>query len=150
MSQTYTDLNYHLIFGTKERRPFLASEHREELCKYVGGVVNGHDGHPIAINAVADHAHLLVRHPPSVALSDFVRAVKAGSSKWLNDSKMRNRAFGWQDGYAAFSVSRSQLGRVAKYVRNQEEHHRTKSFREELISFLERHEVSYNERYLPG
>jgi putative transposase len=150
MSQTYTELNYHIIFGTKERRPFLAPEYRDELCKYVGGIVKSHAGHPIAINAFADHAHLLVRLPPSIAVSDLVRGVKASSSKWLNDTKMRNRSFGWQDGYSAFTVSQSQTERVAEYIRHQEKHHRTKSFREELVLLLKGHEVSYDERYLPG
>ncbi len=94
--------------------------------------------------------HLLVRLPPTVALADVLRAIKAGSSKWLNDTKTTNREFGWQDGYAAFSVSQSQVPRVSEYVRNQAEHHRKKSFREEFVSFLDHHGVEYDPRYLPG
>jgi REP element-mobilizing transposase RayT len=150
MSQTYTDLNYHLIFGTKDRHPSLLPEFRDELCRYLGRIVKAHDGHPVEINAVADHAHLLVRLPATVALADMMRVLKAGSSKWLNETKTQNRKFGWQDGYAAFTVSRSQVSRVAAYVRNQAEHHRTKSFRDELVSFLKRHDVAYDERYLSG
>jgi putative transposase len=150
MSQTYTDLNDHLIFGTKDRHPWILEEFRDELCRYLGGIVKANDGHPVEINAVADHAHLLVRLPPTVALANVMRDVKAGSSKWLNETKCRNQKFGWQDGYAAFSVSQSQVARVAEYVRNQQEHHRSRSFRDELVSFLDRHEVAYDERYFPG
>jgi putative transposase len=150
MSQTYTDLNYHLIFGTKDRHPSIREEFREDLCSYIGGIAKENDGHPVEINAVADHAHLLVRLPPTVALANVLRDIKAGSSKWLNETKCRDGKFGWQDGYAAFTVSRSQLSKVAEYVRNQAEHHRSKSFREELVSFLERHDLDYDERYLPG
>jgi putative transposase len=150
MSQTYTDLNYHLIFGTKDRHPSLLPEFRDELCRYLGGIVKAHDGHSVEINAVADHVHLLVRLPATVALADMMRALKASSSKWLNETKTQNRRFGWQDGYAAFTVSRSQVSRVAAYVRNQAVHHRTTSFRDELVSFLKRHNVAYDERYLSG
>jgi REP element-mobilizing transposase RayT len=150
MSQTYTNLNYHLIFGTKDRHPSLLPEFRDDLCRYLGGIVKAHDGHPVEINAVADHAHLLVRLPPTLALADVMRVLKASSSKWINETKGRNRKFGWQDGYAAFTVSQSQMSRVAAYVRNQAVHHQTKSFRDELVSFLKRHEVAYDERYLSG
>ena len=148
MSQTYSDLNYHLIFGTKERRPTLSSGVRQALCEYLGGTVKGHGGHPIEINAVADHAHLLVRLPPTVPLSDLIRGIKASSSKWLNDTKTRQRSFGWQDGDAAFTVSHSLVGRVTEYVRSQEEHHRVKTYREELIELLQKAGIEYDPRYL--
>lgn len=150
MSQTYTNLNYHLIFGTKDRRPSLLPEFRDDLCRYLGGIVKAHGGHPVEINAVADHVHLLVRLLPAAALADMMRVLKASSSKWLNETKSRSRKFAWQDGYAAFTVSQSQVPRVAAYVRNQAEHHRLKSFRDELVSFLKRREVAYDERYLSG
>jgi putative transposase len=146
----FTDLNYHLVFGTKDRRPLIREEHRDDLCRYLGGIIKGKKGHALEINAVADHAHLLVRLPPTVPIAEIVRALKASSSKWLNDTRSRNRIFGWQDGYAAFTVSQSQTARVAQYVRNQAEHHRTKSFREEFMSILERHQIAYDDRDLPG
>jgi putative transposase len=95
-------------------------------------------------------AHLLIRVPPKLALSDVLRSVKAGSSKWMNDNVARNREFDWQDGFGAFSVSHSLLSRVGEYVGNQEEHHRRKSFREELKLLLKRHGIDFDERYLPG
>lgn len=149
MSQTYTNLNYHVIFGTKGRHSWLVPEIRQERSQYLGGIVKGNHGHPLEINAVEDHAHLLVRLPPTVALANVVRATKASSSKWLNDTKALNRKFGWQDGYAAFTVSQSHLAQVATYVRNQAEHHRIKGFREELVAFLKRNSIAYDERYLP-
>ncbi len=103
----------------------------------------------LEINAVEDHAHLLVRLPPTVAVADVIRAVKAGSSKWLNETRTSQSKFAWQDGYAAFSVSQSHLPRVAEYVRNQAEHHRRQSFREEVVAFLTRNAIAYDERYLP-
>jgi REP element-mobilizing transposase RayT len=93
---------------------------------------------------------LLIRVPPKLALSDVLRSVKAGSAKWMNDNVARNREFDWQDGFAAFSVSHSLLSRVGEYVENQEEHHRRKNFREELMSLLKRHGIDFDERYLPG
>ncbi|HEV8069903.1 MAG TPA: IS200/IS605 family transposase [Planctomycetaceae bacterium] len=149
MSQTHTNLNYHIIFGTKDRRPTLLPEFRDDLCRYLGGIVKNSDGHPLEINAVEDHAHMLVRLPPTVALANVIRAVKAGSSKWLNETRANKSKFAWQDGYAAFSVSQSHLPQVAEYVRNQAEHHRRKSFREELVAFLKRNAIAYDERYLP-
>jgi putative transposase len=150
MTQTFTDLNYHLTFATKGRRSSIPEDARDELCKYMGGIVKGIECHPVEINAVEDHAHLLVRVPPKIALSDVLRAVKAGSSKWMNDNVARNREFDWQDGYSAFSVSHSLLTRVGESVKNQAEHHRKKSFREELILLLKRPGIDYDERYLPG
>jgi REP element-mobilizing transposase RayT len=138
MTQTFTDLNYHVTFGTKGRRSSIPEDVRDDLRKYMGGIVKGLECHPVEINAVEDHAHLLVRLPPKVALSDLMRAVKAGSSKWMNDNVARNREFDWQDGFGAFSVSHSLMPRVGEYVKNQAEHHRKKSFRDEFILLLKR------------
>jgi len=149
MSHTHTSLNYHLVFGTKARAQSIESGFRPELCSYLGGILKAEGCLPLEIGAVADHVHLLVRLPPTVALADLLRTLKANSSKWLNDTRFPRRTFAWQDGYAAFTVSQSQLGRVAAYVRNQAEHHRKMTFREELISLFERNGVSYDERYLP-
>jgi REP element-mobilizing transposase RayT len=150
MTQTFTDLNYHVTFGTKGRRASIPKDARDDLCKYMGGILKGLECHPIEINAVEDHVHLLIRVPPKLALSDVLRAVKAGSSKWMNDNVARNREFDWQDGFGAFSVSHSLLPRVGGYVENQEEHHRRKTFREELELLLKRHGIVFDERYLPG
>ena len=149
MSHTHTSLNYHLVFGTKGRAQSIAPGFRPELCSYLGGILKAERCLPLEINGVADHVHLLIRVPPTVALAELLRALKANSSKWLNDTRFPRRTFAWQEGYAAFTVSQSQVGRVAAYVRNQEEHHRKMTFREELVALLERNGVEYDERYLP-
>ena len=150
MSHTHTSLNYHLVFGTKQRAQSIASETCPDLCRYLGGIIKAEKGLPIEINAVADHVHLLVRLPPTLLLPDLLRTLKANSSKWLNDTRFPRRTFAWQEGYAAFTVSQSQVARVAAYVRGQEEHHRKMTFRQELVTLFERNGVAYDERYLPG
>jgi len=150
MSHAHTSLNYHLVFGTKKRAQLIESDMRDDLCRYLGGIIKAEAGIPLEINAVADHAHLLVRLPPTVLLADLLRTLKANSSKWLNDTRFPRRTFAWQGGYAAFTVSQWQVARVSAYVRNQEEHHRKRTFREELIALFERNGVAYDVRYLPG
>jgi putative transposase len=149
MSHTHTSLNYHIVFGTKGRAQSIGPDMRDDVSRYLGGIIKSENGLPLEIGAVADHVHLLVRLPPTVALANLLRTLKANSSKWLNDTRFPRRTFAWQDGYAAFTVSQSQLGRVAAYVRNQDEHHRKMTFREELIALFERNGVSYDERHLP-
>ena len=150
MSHTHTSLNYHVVFGTKQRAQTITADIRLDLCRYLGGIIKAEGGLALEINAVADHAHVLFRLPPNVLLSDLLRTLKANSSKWLNDTRVPRRAFAWQQGYAAFTVSQSQVARVAAYVRNQEEHHRKMTFRQELVALFERNGVAYDERYLPG
>ena len=146
MPSTHTSLHYHLIFATKHREPILAKEWRHELHAYLGGIVNGLDAHSEGVGGVADHVHLLVSLKPTACLSDFMRELKKSSSNWLRESKCPG--FHWQEGYAAFSVSASARASVRAYIANQEEHHRVKSFREELIDFLEKTGVTYDPRYL--
>lgn len=148
MPGTYTNLLYHLVFSTKERRPLITDRFREDLYKYMGGIVRGEDGVLIEIGGIADHVHLLVKLKPVVALSDFMRVLKANSSKWVNEEKLKIRGFGWQDGYAAFTVSESQVLRIVKYIQNQEAHHRRIAFQGELLTLLKKHKISFDERYL--
>ncbi len=138
MSHTHTSLTYHLVFSTKNRVQSISSAIRPDLCRYLGGIVTSEGGLPLEINAVADHVHILTRLPPNVALAEFLRTLKANSSKWLNDTRFRARTFAWQQGYSAFTVSQSQVGRVAAYIRNQEDHHRKMTFRQELVALLKR------------
>jgi REP element-mobilizing transposase RayT len=105
-------------------------------------------GTALEIGGVADHVHLLIKLKPTLALADFMRELKSGSSKWLNEEEMRLRKFGWQDGYGAFSVSESQVSQVRTYIRNQEQHHRRVGFQEEFVRLLERHGIEYDEQYL--
>jgi putative transposase len=147
MAGTYTNLNFHLVFSTKERRQLITTNIEAELYKYIGGIVRNLDGHLLAANGMPDHIPLLVKLKPKVAISDIVRDIKANSSAWLNE-QTKIYKFGWQDGYAAFTVSQSQIERVKGYIRNQKNRHKRMSFKEELLELLVRNHIEYDERYL--
>lgn len=147
MPSTHTSLHYHLIFATKNREPFITKEWREKLHEYLGGTVRGLGGTPQGVGGVADHVHLLTALKPTHCLSDFMRDMKKSSSLWIKDT-CGERRFEWQEGYAAFTVSPSARESVQSYIANQEFHHQTKLFREELIEVLEKAGVEYDERYL--
>jgi REP element-mobilizing transposase RayT len=148
MPRTYTQLLSHVVFSTKERRPFLTPELRTRLFPYMGGIVRQLGGVAWLINGVADHVHLLVSVPATAALSDFVGKLKANASKWVHENFPEHRLFAWQLGYSAFSVSVSQKQGVLDYIAGQEEHHRTVSFHEELVSFLKKHGIDYDEKWV--
>jgi hypothetical protein len=114
----------------------------------MGGIIRDLGGQPILIGGVEDHVHILCRLGTSVALADALRQIKGSSSRWINEDLKVKLKFGWQSGYSAFSVSRSNIAAVERYIAEQEEHHRTRTFKEELLDFLQRHEVDYDERYL--
>ena len=145
---TYTNLLYHVVFSTKDRRPLIADAFRERLHEYVGGTLRGLGGTALEINSVSDHIHILARLKPYPSVSDALRDLKANAAKWLNEEVLRIRKFGWQDGYAAFTVSESQVPRVKRYIRNQAEHHRRTDYKAELLELLKKHKVEYDERYL--
>lgn len=148
MPSTYTNLLYHIIFSTKERRPFINAKFRNELHPYIGGIIRDFGGEPIEIGGVADHVHILAKLPASLAIADALRLIKTNSSKWASEHKDLVRTFAWQAGYSAFTVSKSQAAAVRKYIRNQEEHHRKKTFKQELVSLLEKNDIEYDPRYL--
>ncbi|MGB7924657.1 MAG: IS200/IS605 family transposase [Pyrinomonadaceae bacterium] len=148
MAHTFTNLLTHIIFSTKDRAPYIDAEVKRELLAYLGGMVREVNGKAYAINGTADHVHLLVSLPPTIALSDAMKVVKANSSRWVSEKWVTRKAFGWQTGYGAFSVSRSNVSDVLKYIANQEEHHRKITFKEEFVAFLKKHEINYDERYI--
>ena len=148
MGHTYTNLMYHIVFSTQERRPWLTGEMKPRLVQMAGGILRDDGGKLLLMNGPADHVHLLALVSPKVAISDAVRDLKAGTSKWVHQEFPGMTDFAWQEGYAAFTVSKSGAQSVLAYIENQEEHHRKKSFSEELIEFLERHEIQYNPEYL--
>jgi len=147
MPSTHTSLLYHLVFATRHREPAISVLMKSRLHEYLGGVVLGLDGIPQGIGGVADHVHLLVGLKPTHRLSDFMRELKKASSGWMNETG-GVPGFRWQEGYAAFSVSASARPDVQGYIAKQEEHHRVRTFREELISMLEKSGVVYDEQYL--
>jgi REP element-mobilizing transposase RayT len=147
MPSTYLSLHYHVIFSTKERIPMIDAEWRGRLHEYLGGSVNGLGGFTSGVGGVADHVHLLFGLKSTHCLADFMREMKKASSMWVRE-EMGVSKFGWQDGYAAFTVSPTARDAVRKYIAGQEEHHRRHSFREELVELLEKAGVDYDERYL--
>jgi putative transposase len=143
MSRTH--FLYHVIFATKDRRPLIEREWQSELYAYLG-VVKNLAGVPLAVNGMADHVHLLVRLPHKIAFSDFMRELKASSSKWVR--RHHSSEFAWQSRYGAFTVSESQVDRVRRYIRNQQTHHGKKSFGDEYVEILEAHGIEFDRDYL--
>jgi putative transposase len=147
MAHTLTNLLFHVIFGTKGREPSIDSDVRGSLHAYVGGIVRESNGIAIVVNGTADHLHALIKLPPTLCISDAMRLVKTNSSKWMHEQKRRTK-FGWQAGYAAFTVSESGVAAVRSYIEQQEEHHRKRTFSEEYIEFLEKNHIPYDPRYV--
>jgi REP element-mobilizing transposase RayT len=147
MAHTLTNLLFHVIFGTKGREPSIDADVRGFLHAYVGGIVRESNGIAIVVNGTADHLHALIKLPPTICISDAMRLVKTNSSKWMHEQKRRTK-FGWQSGYAAFTVSESGVRAVRTYIEQQEEHHRKRTFSEEHIEFLEKNHIPYDPRYV--
>lgn len=145
---TYTNLLFHVVYSTKYRKPTIEKRWQDELYGYVGGIIREHKGTLLCMGGVQDHVHLLAKLSPTIAISDMLRLIKANSSKMVNENLRPQIPFEWQTGYAAFSVSESQLPRVKHYILNQETHHLRKTFQEEFIELLERHNISYDLRYI--
>ncbi len=143
-----TQLNYHIVFATKYRRPTITKTIQERLYEYIGGTLRAKRSELIEIGGVSDHIHILARLSPLLAVSDVVRDVKVNSSKWMNELEEVRDTFEWQKGYGAFTVSYSQIETVSDYIRNQEEHHKTLTFRDEYIAFLKRHGIEFRMEYL--
>ena len=148
MPHTYTNLLYHLVFSTKYRAPIITDILRDPLYRFIGGLIREEDGSLIEIGGIEDHVHIVARLKPTLAIAEALRFIKASSSKWVNASDLVRERFNWQVGYGAFTVSKSQLETVCRYVRNQRHHHRKKTFQEEFIELLQANEMDYDERYL--
>jgi REP element-mobilizing transposase RayT len=147
MASTYLSLYYHLVFSTKNRAPIIDAAWRSRLHEYLGGTVRGLGGVSDGVGGVADHVHLLASFRASEPLADIVRELKKASSQWVHEV-IGVRTFAWQEGYGAFTVGASARDAVRRYIRNQEHHHRVKSFGEELIGLLDSHGVAYDPRYV--
>ena len=148
MSQSYTNLLYHLIFSTKERRPVITLDYKPRLYDYIGGILRGLGGISLGIDGAADHVHVLAKLRPDRALSDVLRDLKANASGWMHDVFPETKDFSWQRGYGAFTVSQSNVIGVQLYIAGLEEHHKRVSFRDEFIQFLKANGIAYDERYL--
>ena len=143
---SYTNLLYHIVYATKNRAPLITLDLKSRLHGYLGGIVGGLGGVPIEINGMSEHVHLLVRLRPIISVSEFLSKLKSGSSLWAK--RQTKGRFAWQAKYGAFTVSESQVGKVRKYIRDQEKHHRTISFEEEFEALLKANQVEFDEKYL--
>ena len=145
---SYTNLLYHIVYATKERAPLITNALRPRLHEYLGGTVRGLGGVAIEINGVADHVHILAKVRPTISISEFLSKLKSGSSGWAK--RQTARRFAWQSRFAAFTVSESQVERVRRYIRNQEEHHRRYSFEDEFKALLRAHNIDFDAAHLWG
>lgn len=146
MSHTLGNILLHFIFSTHGRRPMIKPGFRDEVFAYLGGIVREMNGAALIINGEADHVHLLIRVRPIHSAAEIARVVKTNSSRWLREK--HSPAFAWQTGYGVFSVSESSLPEVTKYIANQHEHHRKRSFQEEYVAFLKKNHIEYDPRYI--
>src|SRR5262245_19481293 len=147
MPQSYTCLLYYLVFSTKDREPWLQAELRPRLWEYISGAIRSEGGVCLLASGVLDHVHLLARLRQDKAVSEPLRSIKANSSGWIHDGFPKLQGFHWQDGYGAFTVSKSQMETVRRYIANQEAHHRKVTFQAEFLTLLKAHEIEYEERY---
>ena len=148
MPHSLADLLVHVIFSTKDRRPIITDVLKTKLFPYMAGIVKERGGTPHIVNGMKDHVHVLASLPTGLPVAEMMRFIKGSSSRWVHQEFHGMQAFGWQRGYAAFSVSRSRFQDVHRYIASQEEHHRKVSFKEELVAFLKKHQIEYDERYI--
>jgi len=148
MANTYTQIHIHAIFSVQNRQSLISSDWRDDLYKYITGIVQNHNHKMLQINGMPDHIHVLLGFRPTQSLSELMKYVKQDSTKWVNQNKFVNGRFSWQKGYGAISHSRSQVPQVIKYIQKQREHHKKKSFRQEYLDFLEKFDVDYDERFI--
>ena len=147
MPNTYSQLYIQIVFAVKGRQAFIKENFREELQKYISGIIAQKKQKLYAIYCMPDHTHILVSMKPDIAISDLVRDIKSNSSSFIDDKKFVKN-FSWQTGFGAFSYSKSQSKNVVDYILNQPEHHKKKTFKEEYIDFLQKFEIEYDEKYL--
>jgi putative transposase len=148
MANTYTQIYIHIVFAVQGRNNLIPKSIREELHKYITGIVQNRNHKMLAIFCMPDHTHILVGMKPDISISDLTRDIKAISSKFINDNRFVKGKFNWQVGFGAFSYSKSQIDSVVKYILNQEQHHKGKTFRAEYLGLLEKFGIEYDEKYL--
>ncbi|MBK6936024.1 MAG: IS200/IS605 family transposase [Chitinophagaceae bacterium] len=148
MSNTYSQITIHCVFAVKGRENCITKKWRDELHRYIAGTITKNGTKVLAVGGWKDHVHILVGLPVTISIADFMRIIKANSSKWINEQNFVPGKFQWQSGYGAFSLSKSQRDTVVKYIMTQEEHHKTTSFRDEYIKMLADSEISFDEKYI--
>jgi REP element-mobilizing transposase RayT len=148
MANTFTQIYIHIVFSVKQRVSLIQNEWREELHKYITGIIQNKNHKLLARNTMPDHIHILIGMKPDASLSELVRDIKANSSKWINEKKFLKTKFLWQEGYGAFSYSHPQLDEVIHYIKEQQEHHKKRTFKEEYMSLLKKYDVPYDPKYV--
>ena len=148
MANTYTQFNMHTVFSVKGRNNFLSDKLRPELFRYITGIINQKKHYSLAVNGYKDHVHIFFEYNPSFSVSDLIRDIKSGSSKWINDQKIIVGKFSWQEGYGGFSYSKSQRNSVINYIMNQEQHHKNKTFKEEYLQLLKDFDIEFQNEYV--
>lgn len=148
MPQSLASLNFHLVFSTKNREAWIDSDLQPRLFEYIGGILRAERSVLLAAGGMPDHVHLLVSLSRELSIAETVRIIKSNSSKWIHETFPERQRFAWQAGYGAFSVSYSNLADVKSYIGRQADHHRQRTFQEELREFLRRHEIEWDERYV--
>ena len=148
MANTFTQIYLHIVFAVKNRISLIKPEWKEELYKYITGIVKNNEHKLIAINGTANHLHIAVGYKPHQLIPDLMQDIKGYSSRWINEKRFVHGKFSWQAGYGAFSFSHSQIDVVVKYINNQEKHHKKKSFNEEYLELLKRYNIEFDEKYI--
>jgi putative transposase len=148
MANTYTQIHIHAVFTVQNRECLISNSWKDELFKYISGIVLNNKHKLIAINGMPDHIHILFGFRPSQSLSDLMQDVKGNSSKWINEKKYLKGRFSWQEGYGAFSYSKNDLPKVVDYINNQTLHHKRKTFSEEYIEILKEFKIDYDDKYV--
>ena len=148
MANTYTQIYIQVVFAVEWRQCLIGAEHKEDLHKYIAGIIRNDGQKLIQVNSMPDHMHILIGMKPDIALSDLVKDIKAGSSKFINEEGWVRGRFNWQEGFGAFSYSHSQLDSVARYIRNQDQHHSRRSFKSEYMEFLRKFDVVFDTKYV--
>ena len=148
MANTYSQIYIQAVFAVKGRQNLLQNPWRKEVFKYIAGIIEGKGQKSIIVNGVSDHVHVFIGLNPTLAVSDLLRDVKNNASKFINEQKFLPGKFEWQEGFGAFSYASSQVEQVYRYILHQEEHHRTKTFKEEYVAFLEKFQIEFDEKYV--
>ena len=148
MANTYTQINIHAVFSVKGRHNILTNNFRKDLFKYIAGILNNQKQFSLAVNGYKDHIHIFFELNPANSVSEIMRIVKTNSSKWINENKFVKGKFAWQEGYGAFSYSRSQRSNVIDYIVNQEKHHKKSTFKDEYLELLNKFEIPFEGQYI--
>ena len=148
MANTYTQIHIHVVFAVQNRECIIGNLWKDELYKYITGIIQNNNHKLLAINGMPDHIHIFFGMKPTQSLSELIQMIKGDSSKWINDKKFLKSKFNWQKGFGAFSYSKSQVSNVIRYIENQELHHKKKTFVEEYIDFLKAFEIEHDEKFI--